>query len=86
MAPLWRTGLLVRLPADCEPPCRSPAWREVIGVLVPTCVRRIYLSTSWIIGAGFTPLGSLQQVDEAALGARVTVDIGLRVLDRTVTG
>ena len=41
---------------------------------------------TWPGGLEYFRLRALQQVDEPALGARVTVDIGLRVLDRTVAG
>jgi hypothetical protein len=45
------------------------------------CRRSSVEQATWLSGLEYFRLRALQQVDEPALGARVTVDIGLRVLD-----
>ena len=59
-------------------------WREEIGF----CLLSPIFGQADDRPGGFEyfRLRALQQVDEPALGAGVTVDIGLRVLDRTVAG
>jgi hypothetical protein len=85
MAPLWRTRPCDRPSVSpCDPQCHvAPDGRGNRLLPMVANVRRTGDLACRVTGF---PTRALQQVDEAALGARVTVDIGLRVLYRTVPG